>query len=447
MSVLQPGRAWTTWGHTYSGTPQGWAAVSSEEEARAVLLAAASAGLRVKVAGTGHSFSDVAHTLGVRVDISALSGLRRHNPETLQATFAAGTPLWEVGPILAELGWALPNMGDIDRQTIAGALSTGTHGTGARWGSLATTLCSARLMIADGRVLEVSATENAELWPAVRLGLGTLGIVLEMTVQCVPAFGLTVTEGQESFTTAVDGFAQRCAENDHAEFFWFPHTERVLTKISRRLALESTPAPPSALSLWFAERFLGNTVLGLACRLGQAVPRWIPAINRIAVRVSGTRTVSGRSSERFVSPRTVRFVEMEYAVPPDAVPEILRRLRAAIEAHGLKISFPVEVRIAAGDDIWLSTAHGGPRAYIAVHQYRGAPFAEYFALAEEIFQSYGGRPHWGKWNTATASYLSTVYPHLEDFQAVRRSVDPGGLFANDYTDRVLGVAAGPAAAR
>lgn len=437
--VLEPGRPWRNWGGTESDTPAGFARVASEAEAAAVVAAAAAAGLRVRVAGTGHSFSGIAATDGVRIDISALSGLIRYDPALLRVTLGAGTPLHEIGPILAALGWALPNMGDIDRQTLAGALSTGTHGTGLAFGGLAATLRGVRLVRADGTALEISETENARYWPAARLGLGSLGIITEMTIQCVPAFGLTVTEACENIDEVIAGFAKRCANNDHHEFFWFPHTDIAMTKTTTRVSPEATPAPPGAVSAWINDRLLGNTVFGLACALGRRIPALVPTLNRTIVRASGSRTVSGPSYATFVTDRDVPFVEMEYAVPLADLTTVLAEIRAAITAHGLRISFPVEVRVAAGDDIWLSTASGGPRAYVAVHQYRGVAYREYFDLVEAIFQRHGGRPHWGKWNTADAAYLDTVYPQLGEFRALRDELDPDRRFVNDYTERVLGL--------
>lgn len=437
-AILEPGRAWSNWGGTESGTPVAGARVGSEAEAVAVVAAAADAGLPVRVAGTGHSFSGIAATDGVRVDVSALRGLLRLDTALRRVTLGAGTPLHEVGPILDALGWALPNMGDIDRQTVAGALSTGTHGTGLAFGGLATALREVRLVRADGTAITVSETEHPRYWPAVRLGLGSLGIITEMTLQCVPAFGLTVVESCEDIDAVIAGFAERCASTDHHEFFWFPHTPTAMVKTTTRVAPERTPARPGAVSAWINDRLLGNGVFGLACALGRAVPALVPSLNRTIVRASGSRTVSGKSFETFVTDRDVPFVEMEYAVEPERVPAVLAEIRAAIETHGLRISFPVEVRVAAGDDIWLSTASGGPRAYIAVHQYRGVPYREYFDLVEAIFQRHGGRPHWGKWNTADAAYLATVYPQLEAFCELRDELDPDRRFGNAYLERVLG---------
>jgi len=353
-------------------------------------------------------------------------------------TLGAGTNLYQLPALLRPHGLALENMGDIDRQTIAGATSTGTHGTGARFRGLAAQITGALLVTAAGELLRVDEHENAELLPAVRLGLGALGLLVELTIQCVPAFLLNAVEHPMGFDEVLDDFLERAAAVDHFEFYWWPHTDRLMTKSNTRLPGDAERHPVAPVANWMEERLLSNGVLQLMCSVGRMVPALTPPINRLATRVYGDREYTDHSYEVYTAPRNVRFREMEYALPRAAVPEALRELRDLIDREGWRISFPVEVRVAAADDNWLSTAYGRDSGYIAIHRYHRDDHLPYFRAAERIFRAHEGRPHWGKVHFQDAASLAERYPRFDDFRAVRDRLDPDRLFANAYLDRVLG---------
>jgi FAD-linked oxidoreductase len=335
-------------------------------------------------------------------------------------------------------GLALQNMGDIDVQTISGATSTGTHGTGAGFGGLATRITGATLVTGDGRVLTVSRHENADLLPAVALGLGALGILVDVTVDCVPSFVLSAVERPEPLDEVLDGWEQRVDESDHFEFYWFPHTRAALTKTNTRMPADAPTRPLTPARRWFDDSFMSNSLFGAITAFERRMPGMTPAVNRLSTRLTGNRDFSDRSHRVFATERRVRFREMEYALPVEDVPEVLRAIDALIERNDWTISFPVEVRAAAADDLWLSTAHGRATGYIAVHRYFREDPTEYFTAVEEIMTAHGGRPHWGKMNTRTAADLAPAYPKFADFQAVRNRLDPDRVFTNAYLDRVLG---------
>ncbi|HET8896696.1 MAG TPA: D-arabinono-1,4-lactone oxidase, partial [Protaetiibacter sp.] len=364
-------------------------------------------------------------------------GVLSADVETGRVRLAAGTRLHRLPELLAPYGLALPNMGDIDRQSIAGATSTGTHGTGLGFGGLATMITGAVLVTGDGSVLTVSETENAELLPAVRLGLGALGILVELELQLVPAYLLRAVEHPEAFEV-IDEFRARVEAADHFELYWWPHTDRVMTKTNTRLPLDADRKPVGAFSNWIEEEVMSNGALALMCNLGHLAPGVTPSINRLATKVYGDREYTDHSYEVFTAPRRVRFREMEYALPLDEVPAALHELRAMIDASGWRISFPVEVRAAAPDENWLSTAHGRESGYIAVHRYVKDDPEAYFRAAEQIFLAHGGRPHWGKMHYLDAAVLADRYPRFGDFLAVRDRLDPQRVFRNAYLDRVLG---------
>jgi FAD-linked oxidoreductase len=436
--LVDPVTPWRNWGRVESSTPAFRARPTSVDEVQAVVREARSRGLTVKAVGAGHSFTDIAATIGVMVDLSGLDGLLHVDAERHRATLAAGTNLYQLPALLDPHGLALENMGDIDRQTVAGATSTGTHGTGARFRGLAAQIVALKLVTADGGVLTVSDTENAELLPAARLGLGALGIVVEVTLQCVPSFLLKAIEHPEPFDDVLDTFEQRAVESDHFEFYWWPHTDRVMTKNNTRLPMETGAKPVGAVSNWVEETLLSNVVLGMKSGLATLIPRTIRPINRLATRVYGDREYIDRSYEVFTAPRNVRFREMEYAIPRGSLPQALRDLRGLIDRMGWDISFPVEVRVAAPDDNWLSTAYQRESAYIAVHKYFRKDHLPYFRAVDALLRSYDGRPHWGKIHFLDAAELAARYPRFADFRALRSRLDPDGLFANPYLDRVLG---------
>jgi L-gulonolactone oxidase len=326
-------------------------------------------------------------------------------------------------------------MGDIDQQSISGATQTATHGTGLRFGNLSSQVVGMRLVTADGSVLDLSAERDPDAFAAAQVGLGALGLVSTVTVQCVPAFRLHAVEQPVPVDEVLAGLDALVEENDHYEFYWVPHTRWALTKRNRRTDEPARPRPRRRE--WLDDMFLQNHAFGALCRVGRRWPSLIPRLAKI-IPSTGTVDYVDRSDRVFTSPRKVRFWEMEYGIPREAVPEALNRLRRLVDEIGMQLSFPVEVRVVRGDDLWLSTAHGRDTGYIAVHVYRGTPYDAYFSGVERIMDSYGGRPHWGKLHFQTAETLAQRYPRWDDFQRVRSRLDPDQRFANPYLDRVIG---------
>ncbi|MBX3092964.1 MAG: FAD-binding protein [Cryobacterium sp.] len=436
--MLEPGRRWSNWGRVESADPVWIARPTSVDEVVAVVHRARELGLSVKAIGAGHSFTGIAAAPGVQLDLAGLDGLFAVDAALRRVTLGAGTNLFQLPALLAPHGLAMENLGDIDAQTIAGATSTGTHGTGGSFRGLAAQLVGATIVTADGGVLRVSEAENVELWPAARLGLGALGILVDVTVQCVPAFALHALEQPEPLAAVLEDFSARVEAVDHFEFYWFAHTETVLTKTNTRLAPDTELAPLGAVRRWFDDTLMANGVFEATCALGHALPPVVPGINRLATRLWGNREFSDVSTSVFATRRTVRFREMEYAIPREAIPDALRAIRALIDSRGWRVSFPIEVRAAASDDLWLSTAHGRETGYIAVHRYWRENHLDYFRAVEDVMRGFDGRPHWGKIHFQDAESLAALYPRFGDFVAVRDRLDPERLFANAYLDRVLG---------
>ena len=436
--MTNSGAVWRNWARSESVRPARVERPASVGAVRRAVVAASKAGMRIKAVGSGHSFSGIAVAPGVLLDLTDLAGLIGVDRTTGRATLAAGTRLHRIRGLLAPFGLALANMGDVDRQTISGATSTGTHGTGSALGGLVTQIVALTLVTGDGSLLHVSETENPDIFPAARLGLGALGILVDVTVQCVPAFLLHAVEQAEPLDEVLQTFDERSRAAEHFEFYWFPHTEKALTKTNARVAADTRPAPLAPVSRWVDDELLANGVFGALCTVGAALPPVVPSINRIAERFMARREYTDASTRVFVSRRAVRFHEMEYALPMAAIPAAVREVRDLIKRSGWRISFPIEVRSAAADDVWLSTAQGRETGYIAVHRFYRENPAEYFTAVEAIMRAHDGRPHWGKMHTRDAESLRATYPHFDDFIAVRDRLDPERRFTNTYLERVLG---------
>ena len=431
---------WRNWAGDQRCCPTDVARPSTVAEVSALAAAAAAAKSTLKAVGAGHSFTDIALTNGTQLALDGLSGLQRVDRQAKQVTLAGGTRLYEIPALLKPYGLAMENLGDIDKQSISGAISTGTHGTGLKFGGLAAQVRALTLVTGTGEVVHCSATENAEIFAVARVGLGALGIITAVTLQCVDSFMLHALERPEPMAEVLETLAQRNTSQDHFEFYWFPHTDMALTKTNTRHAPGSLPpglAPLSARARIVDDVLVSNILFSALCTVSGKVPSTIPSINQLASHLTGNREFADASHKVFATRRTVRFREMEYALPVESIPEVLGELDAMIKRRELQISFPVEVRSAAADSIALSTANNRNTGYVAIHQHiKTAPF-EYFKAAEEIFRSHAGRPHWGKWHFLQSKDFELLYPDLEKFCKVRDVLDPKRVFSNAYLDRVL----------
>jgi FAD-linked oxidoreductase len=386
--------------------------------------------------GTGHSFTPVAVTDGLLLLPGALRAVRSINAGAGLVTVEAGCPLRILNETLLRHGLSLANMGDIQEQTVAGAIQTGTHGTGRDLGSIAAQVASLELVLADGSVVTCSAQSDPMLFDAARIGLGALGIVTAVTFRVVPAFLLEAREQPMPWDQVIGGLDEFTADNEHFEFYWFPHSEGCLVKRNNTAA-----GPERALAgfrHWLDDEFLSNSVFGLTCAAGHRFPGMVKTVNRVAGKALGARTYTEPAYRVFTSPRRVRFKEQEYAIPREHLRGTLTEIRRLFERHDWRISFPIEVRVAPADDMWLSTAYGRDSAYIAIHIYYRSDHHEYFREVETVMTAVAGRPHWGKMHTRDASYLRSVYPRFCDFTALREKLDPERRFGNAYLAQVLG---------
>lgn len=429
--------SWTNWSGEVRCTPRKIARPTSIDALVGLVHETASRGGKLRVAGSGHSFSPVVATDQTLVTLAGLTGVQEVSVSSQQATVMAGTSIRALGDMLLPHGLALTNQGDVDAQAIAGAVSTGTHGTGIGFGSLSTQAVALTVIVASGERLELSASSEPEIFKAAQVSLGTLGVLARVRLQLERAYVLKDVRRNMPFETALASFEDNCRRHRHYEFWWFPYADLVATKALDVVA--NTEARPRSI----IKRVLVDKVLetGVFWAISEGVKR-VPVASAPVARFSSKMMAEGEfadySHRVFPSPRDVRFNEMEYAVPVERGVDCLRELRAFIEARKVRVHFPIEYRAVAADDIWLSPFYQRDSAVISVHMYVGMPYQAYFDGCEAIFRNHQGRPHWGKMHGLTARELRDMYPMWDRFQAVRRQLDPRGVFMSDYLTRIFG---------
>jgi L-gulonolactone oxidase len=440
--VTRP-RIWSNWAGDQHWTPARVARPTGEDELAHVVGQAAQDGLSVRAVGSRHSFTDIAGTDGLMVDTTGLQRVVDVDAASRRVTVEAGIKLRALGPVLAGHGLALENQGDIDSQALAGALATATHGTGARFGNLSARVVGMRLVTGSGDIVDLTADSDPEGLLAARVALGALGVVSRVTIACSPLYTLERHDAPLPLTATLDRLDEHVDGSDHFEFFVWPYTRTAMTRTTMR-----TDAPPRPTPRWkheYDERVIQNGLLSLICRTGRRFPRAVPRLNRTMAAVLSEGRDQDHAYKVYASRRDVHFTETEYAIPRACAREAVERCLQLVEGRRLPVLFPFEVRFAAGDDAFLSTAHERETCYIAAHQYAGMEFESFFRGFEEIMESYAGRPHWGKRHYQSAATLRERYPRWDRFQAVRARLDPRGVFVNDYTRRVLGPIAAQAA--
>ncbi|HYI53176.1 MAG TPA: D-arabinono-1,4-lactone oxidase [Microlunatus sp.] len=427
---------WSNWSGLATAHPAQELTPHDSADVVEAVVTARDQNLTVKMTGSGHSFTDIAVADGILLRPDSLRGIIGVDHDAMTVTALAGTPLHELNRALQRLDLSLHNLGDIEEQTLAGAISTGTHGTGGHQASLSAQVTGLELVTGEGDLLSATAEENPDVLEVARLGLGALGILTSVTLRVEPLFTLEAVEAPMRWDRALADFDEMVGTNEHFEMYWFPHTDRLLTKRNNRTLDDAEPL--SRTRAWFDDQFLANRVFGWVNRLGNARPGLVPRLNGFAARALSERRYSDVPHKVFTSRRAVVFREMEYGVPRDAGLHALRDLRTLVEHSDWRIGFPVEVRTAPADGVPLSPASADDTVYLAVHVNAQSDHRDYFNAVEALMRSHGGRPHWGKLHSRTAEDLEQAYPRWQDFQVMRDRLDPGRVFTNPYLDRVLG---------
>lgn len=437
-----PRTGWKNWSGITTSRPQLFTQPRNEHELSELIERAAASGARVKPVGAGHSFTDVAATDGIQINLDKMSGLVRVDRDSMTARIKAGTRLRDIPALLHPHGVALANQGDVDPQALAGAVSTGTHGTGLGFTGFAGMVRAFRIVTPSGEVVE--ATPEApgiagRLYELGRVSLGAYGVITEIELDIVDTFVLEAVEQAEELSGVIDTFADRARAVDHFEYYWFPHTGVAHTKTNTRRPGDHPTKPIPRWKAVVEDELANNLVFGAMCHLASAIPPLSAPLARISAKTLAQREYSDLAHDVFVSSRRVRFNEMEYAIPLTDATEVLREIRQAINSCGEQVLFPIEVRATAADDVPLSTAKGRETCYIAVHRFHKDDHRALFRAVEPILKAAGGRPHWGKLHTLTHEELAERHEDLERAMELRTKVDPKGTFRNAMTDRIFGL--------
>ncbi len=433
MATIHPGH-WSNWSGSVRGVPRTTAMPRSVDELAQMIGAFGHDGRCVRVVGAGHSFTPLVQSDDVLMSLEAMQGVESIDNERGTATVLGGTRLFNLGDALFEHGLAQENLGDINVQSISGAISTGTHGTGIKFGSLSTQVAGLTLVTASGEILECSPEHNPDVFKAAQVSVGTLGVIAKVTLRVVPAKRLHYHGFRKKLADCLANLDQYKQENAHFEFFWFPYTDAVQAKF-----LNETPDEATTSSFWstFNKIVLENCVywvLSESCRLN---PKLCKTVCNISAQTIADIDEVNYSHRLYTTPRWVRFQEMEYNIPAEYAAAAITEIQECIDRNQFEVHFPLECRFVHSDDIWLSPAYERESCYLAVHMYRGMPYKSYFEHIEEIFRRYQGRPHWGKMHTRTAEELATLYPRWHDFRRIRAALDPQGMFLNEYLRKLF----------
>lgn len=406
---------WTNWSGSVSCNPQSINFPTSEAELQEIVHSASSSGKTIRVVGTGHSFVPLCATDEVLISLDQMQGKVEMASQPGQATFWAGTKIHQIGEPLWNCGLAMANMGDIDRQSIAGAVGTGTHGTGQTLGNISTQVTGLRLVLASGEILDCSETQEPEIFKAAQVSLGMLGIVSQVTLRCLPTYHLHERTWVAGFDECLENLDQHIANNRHFEFFWSPNEDACAMKVLNPVALSAEDAAS------------------------------VPIVKEVSSEVKGrlARYIKDERIDRsyriFPSERNLKFNEMEFAIPAANGVDCLREIRQLMQTRYPQVLWPIEYRTLAADDIWLSPAFGRETVTISIHQAAELDPYEFFADAEAIFRNHKGRPHWGKMHSHRANDLAQLYPNWDRFLHVHQSLNANRFFTNPYLRTLVSV--------
>lgn len=434
--LIQSRRSWQNWSGSVRCEPNHRSFPISMEEIQSEVLRCAEEGERLRTVGSGHSFSPLCATDENQLLLRDFRGIESANLETRRVWVRAGTTLRQLGELLSDRGLAQECLGDIDSQTLAGAISTGTHGSGLQFGSLSTQVTALRMVTANGGVRTLSAESHPELFQAARLSLGALGVITHVELQCVDAYRVHY----QTMRAPLEETLMRLDEYLHGyrnfEFYWFPYSDSVQLKF-----MDTTRRPLSRLRPLkrVQDLALENGAFWLLSELSRRLPAITEQSSRYAARKVPEFQTVREAHRAYATRRLVPFNETEYAIPIDRLPTVIRQIDRLISALRFRVHFPLQVSFAKADDLWLSPSYQRDSAYVAVQMYKGMPYEDYFAAAIEIFDRNDGRPHWGKLHDKTAHELRGLYPRFDDFCRIRQEMDPHGLFLNPHLSALFGV--------
>lgn len=427
---------WQNWSGTVKCNPLAVLYPANEQEIAQIILKARHEGRKVRVVGSGHSFSPLLDTNDYIVSLDRMQGIISVDADKCQATVWAGTKLKALGESLFEQGMAQENLGDIDVQSIAGATATGTHGTGINFGVISTQIADFTLVTGTGEIVYCSPTENPVLFEGGRVSLGAWGIITRVTLRLLPTYKLEYVSKKARLEETLQRLEEYNTQNRNFEFYWVPYTDKVQMRFSNQT---DAPISDGKFKKYFNQVVIENNLLKFLCGIGTLIKPSYKSINRFIGWAMNSERKVNHCHRVYASLRRVRFKEMEYVMPYEAFPDAIRAVHKQVQDKNYRVFFPVECRFAKGDDIWLSPAYGRKSAYMALHVYHKTPHEPYFPEIEKTLEGFGGRPHWGKMHRRTPESLAAAYPKWNDFLQVRQQLDPDRVFLNKHLQEVFGL--------
>ncbi|MBG9456488.1 FAD-linked oxidase [Lysinibacillus sphaericus] len=426
---------WTNWAGNVISYPSEMYLPQSIEEVTNIVGHAREFGKTIRVTGAAHSFSAVAMPEHIALSLHNMRGLIAVNEAKQEATLWAGTYLYEIGPLLAKHGFALINMGDIQEQTIAGAVSTGTHGTGVTLGSLSSAVTRWGFVDGTGTYREHMRGMD-DLSEALHVTLGMLGVLVKVTIKVIPLYSLHYVSTRDTLANGLAIFAEDIRQHRHVEWFYFPSSETIQVKRMNAVA----PVYQSEWSKRIETLKLQIVENGAFFAMSELC-KWKPSFSGAISKLAAANVVEGEkmgiSYEIYPSPRSVKFQESEYAIPLTQFESCMEEIHATFKSGIFNVHFPLECRTTAGEAGFLSPTQGQESAFIAFHMYKGMQEGPYFEWVHTMMKKYKGRPHWGKLNHLTANYVYELYPDVEKFLAIRSQCDPDNVFLTGYLRKIF----------
>ncbi|MFS0751681.1 D-arabinono-1,4-lactone oxidase [Oceanobacillus sp. 1P07AA] len=424
---------WHNWSSTSNCSPERIYYPRSIHDVIAIVEAASNNKKKIRVVGAGHSFTNLVMTDEWLLSLDNLSGVKEVDYNTHTVTVYGGTRLYDLSKVLEKLDFAQENLGDINVQSIAGAISTGTHGTGIKFGSISTQVKEITFVTAGGKLLTLNEENNQEIFKASLVSLGMFGIIIEVKIRVVPSPVYRYISDHVYYPNLLKNLETYIQDNQHFEFFMFPYADQIQTK-----TMNPTNSSPKSTKLhqWnnlIVENYMFQAVSHL-CLITPGLSR---SVSRLSSKLVSKSTIDAKSYKLFATPRIVRFVEMEYGIPLKHFKEAIQEIRETIVKNQYTVHFPIECRIVKHDDIWLSPSYMRDSAYIAFHVYKGMEYRTYFRDMEAIMKKYNGRPHWGKMHQQETKDLRKMYPKWDRFIQIRQQIDPEKMFVNRYLDELF----------
>ncbi|MXV39062.1 FAD-binding protein [Flavobacteriaceae bacterium Ap0902] len=425
---------WKNWSETVKFEPKNYIEAKTIEEVKEAVLMAKEEGRKLRVAGSGHSFSRVCETKDILLSIDAMTGIVEVHKEQKQITFWAGTTVRRAGELCLEHGLAQENLGDFDLQTLAGATSTGTHGTGINLNGISHQIVAFWVVTADGELLECSKDKNPKIFEAGRVALGLFGVIVKVRLQLVDAYKLKVEKSLVNFFEILPQIPTMLQNHRNLEFFWFPMTKKAMMK---KMSVTDEPVDDPQWKNFINQHIIENYALNAVCNLSY---RWnlnAKKVNQLMTKFVGNDIRINDYNKILATERMVRFKEMELNVPAEHFEAFFTEVSNMINEKQYPVVFPVEIRWVKADDIWLSPTYQRDAVYLAFHTYWKNHVPAYFYDMQEIAKKYEVRPHWGKMHNLEAAHFEKVYPKWHDFMEIRERLDPDQIFVGPYMSRLI----------